>query len=358
MRGMRFTVLPSRRGSSMPTIQGEPSRRGPVTTRSPPKASVIATLTAVGPVTWASILSKTLLYLSSMIAAGAVIFLLLFNTSVGTQVRAVHRPALGAALSAAPFSLLLIDLRACFLGGGTPDAAMKTTLFELMMEGRLGTSTSVRLTGLALILMLVVDRPAIRSLGWALLIAASFAFIGHSLGEPRPTLATLLTLHIQAAAFWIGGSGHSIASHGRGPPSRRVRSWSGSAALLSGSSALWCWPEYHGRHCWSVASGRTDGQTDQFPVLETQRCLRAEFQRLGLLPQARHALLRQAQKRLWHSSHGLLYAGKHLLNDSQVGLGEVLSEPFHSVQSSPLFRPCFLLFHLLSSHRWSEYHQI
>jgi putative copper resistance protein D len=38
----------------------------------------------------------------------------------------------------------------------------------------------------------------------ALLIAVSYTFVGHSLGDPRWLLASLLTLHLLAAAFWVG----------------------------------------------------------------------------------------------------------------------------------------------------------
>lgn len=35
-------------------------------------------------------------------------------------------------------------------------------------------------------------------------IAASYAQVGHTLGEPRAILALLLVLHLLAAAFWVG----------------------------------------------------------------------------------------------------------------------------------------------------------
>lgn len=197
---------------------------------------MLDTLAAVDPFTWASILSKTLLYLACAVAAGAVIFLLLFTPSAVAHRTAVRRLALSAASAAALFSVLMLDMRAAFLGGGSLEAALDTALLELVLESRIGTANSVRLTGLALILMLIVDRPASRSLalGGVVLVASSFAFVGHSLNPPRAVLGTLLTLHVLAAAFWIGALGplHHIVR--TGSPEQ-----AGTVARRFGRIAVW-----------------------------------------------------------------------------------------------------------------------
>lgn len=197
---------------------------------------MLDTLAAVEPFTWASVLSKMLLYLSSAIAAGAVIFLQLFNPTAATQRTAIRRLALWSASAAVLLSVLLIDLRAAFLGGATLEAALDTGLIRLVLDSRLGTANLIRLSGLGLILTLVVDRRASRllALTGVLLVASSFTFVGHSLNAPRAILAALLTLHVLAAAFWIGALGPLYHIVRTGSPEQ-----AGTVARRFGQVAVW-----------------------------------------------------------------------------------------------------------------------
>jgi putative copper resistance protein D len=59
--------------------------------------------------------------------------------------------------------------------------------------------------GLFLVLAVLIPRTwsLAPSLVGAVLIAVSYTRVGHSLGEPRWILASLLTMHLLAAAYWV-----------------------------------------------------------------------------------------------------------------------------------------------------------
>ena len=113
---------------------------------------------------------------------------------------------MAAAAFAVAASVIRIPVRASFLMGGTFSGAFDPAIVGMVAESPLGTSLWVRLGGLALVSLVVVDRRAARAaagLG-AVLVCASFAFRGHSLEEPRLVLGLLVTFHLLGLAFWVG----------------------------------------------------------------------------------------------------------------------------------------------------------
>ncbi|WP_284154948.1 copper resistance D family protein [Algicella marina] len=154
-----------------------------------------------------SVAVKFAAYAATLLAAGsalAVWSLSELNYETRSETR---RVAVLAALAAAVFSALRLPLRAWFLTGGTLREAAEPTIFGLIINSPLGTSLEIRLAGLALILFLVTDGRAAQFIAatGAAIVAASFAFRGHSLGEPRLALGVLIWLHMLAVSFWIGG---------------------------------------------------------------------------------------------------------------------------------------------------------
>lgn len=153
-----------------------------------------------------SIALKAALYASSLLAAGSALFLLVHRDldSITTQV--LRRLALVSALLALPLSAALMLTQASYLGGGGLAAALNPVLLRLVAEGPLGESTWVRAAGLIMVGVLGFTAGAPRLLGalGAVGIAASFALVGHALGEPRLLLATLVAVHVLGVAYWIG----------------------------------------------------------------------------------------------------------------------------------------------------------
>ncbi len=171
-------------------------------------ATVLASTDALA---WASILVKALVYAATLLAVGSVLVRLSL-TVLDTESRGfLARIAAASAVAAACLSLLRLPLRAGFLMGGTLDGAIDPQILLIVTESPLGTSIALRLAGLALILIVLLpQRGAFRiAISWlaalgGVLAAASFAFRGHALEEPRLLLGALITLHILGLAFWIG----------------------------------------------------------------------------------------------------------------------------------------------------------
>ena len=157
-------------------------------------------------ITAVSILVKAGAYLASLAAAGSALALLGLSRLDHDTVRAVRRLAVAGAVAAALLSALRIPIRASYLMGGSFSGAVDPAILGMVADSPLGTSLWVRLAGLALICLLVVNRPATRraaGLG-AVLVCVSFALRGHALEEPRLVLAALVTFHLMGLAFWIG----------------------------------------------------------------------------------------------------------------------------------------------------------
>lgn len=157
--------------------------------------------------TWLAIIVKTMAYASTLVASGSVLFALAIGPLPTQECNALRRVAVISVFLAAISSAFRLPLRAAFLVGGTWDGALDPTILSIVAESPLGTSIAIRFVGLFLILAIVLPG---RVAGWvaaigALAAAASFAFRGHALEDPRVLLGVLITLHVLGLAFWIGG---------------------------------------------------------------------------------------------------------------------------------------------------------
>ena len=167
---------------------------------------MLSTVLDIDGVTAVEILAKTGASAGSLAAAGSALALLALTRFDGATARSIRRTAVAAAAFAVAASVLRIPVRASFLMGGTFSGAFDPAIVGMVAESPLGTSLWVRLGGLALVSLVVVDRRAARAaagLG-AVLVCASFAFRGHSLEEPRLVLGVLVTFHLLGLAFWVG----------------------------------------------------------------------------------------------------------------------------------------------------------
>jgi putative copper resistance protein D len=181
-----------------------------------------------------SILAKAGTYLASLLAAGSVLFVLLIARD-GWLRGITGRIALVAALAALTLTALRIGLNASFLGGSA-GAAFDPLLLSIVLESPLGTSSLVRVAGLALLVFVFLPGLVGTMLAGAgaILVAASFAFVGHTLGEPRVVLGILLGAHALGVAFWIGAFAPLFAVARRAPPLE-----AGEVAHHFGKLALW-----------------------------------------------------------------------------------------------------------------------
>ena len=154
----------------------------------------------------AAIIAKAAGYGAALLAMGGPLFILAFPNASSDVQKLARKIAVIAALIGLAVLAFRFGIRSARISGmGLPGA------FDLMMLGfvwdsPLGTTAIWRVLGELLVLMLLIRGVVGVGAGLigALLIAVSYTFVGHSLSDPRWLLASLLTLHLLAAAFWVG----------------------------------------------------------------------------------------------------------------------------------------------------------
>ncbi len=161
--------------------------------------------------TWLRVLAAAAFYASALAAVGGVLFRLVFGGNPELDGAAGLRTLVPAAAGLALLLLLLQwPLQAGFLGGGTLAAALDPGLLALVFEGATGQRLLLAGSGLLLLCGAGIESGRWRGLGaaasglGAALVWLSFTLVGHSTGEPRLLLASLLLLHLGALAFWVG----------------------------------------------------------------------------------------------------------------------------------------------------------
>lgn len=163
-------------------------------------------LGSVDELTFVSIFVKTLVYSTTLVAAGSALVIVSLKSIDSATKKRLRWLAVGSAVLAALLSVLRILVRASFLDGGTWAGAIDPVLVQLVIDSPLGTSVALRLAGLFLLLALVFSgrTPEWISAAGAAVVCASFAFRGHALEDPRVLLGLLVSVHLLGLAFWIG----------------------------------------------------------------------------------------------------------------------------------------------------------
>ena len=156
--------------------------------------------------TFVSIFVKTLVYGTTLVAAGSALVIVSLDSIDTVTKRRLRWLAVGSAVLAALFSVSRILVRAAFLEGGTWAGAIDPVLVQLVIDSPLGTSVALRLAGLLLLLALVFSgrMPEWIAAAGAVVVCASFAFRGHALEDPRVLLGLLVSVHLLGLSFWIG----------------------------------------------------------------------------------------------------------------------------------------------------------
>ncbi len=156
--------------------------------------------------TAAAIAAKAAWYAASLLAMGGVLFIAVFERNTQT----VWRLTRNLTAFAAMVMLLLLALRfgigAARISGMGAAGMVDTMMLGFLWESPLGISAQWQAVGAALVLMILWRGTVGLSLALigTVLIAFSFIQVGHSFGEPKWALSTLLTVHLLTVAFWVG----------------------------------------------------------------------------------------------------------------------------------------------------------
>jgi putative copper resistance protein D len=152
-----------------------------------------------------SVVLRALGFLALFQAAGIPIFLALFSGELTTSELAIRRIGVIAAWLALPLVVGHYALEPARMAGEL-SGALDATYRGMVMESSLSVVLALRVFGLALVLTGLRTQPA-RSFGLAgaTLIAASFAFMGHTTTQAnRWLLEAMLFAHLLVVAFWFG----------------------------------------------------------------------------------------------------------------------------------------------------------
>jgi putative copper resistance protein D len=165
---------------------------------------------------------RALAIAATLSAAGTAMFVWLFGESLDRSARRIRGLMFATALAALLLTVAHAVVEPARLAGawsGIVDSSLQSVLFG----SDFGATTAMRELGL-LIVLAGSFRPERAGDGAALigaaLVAASFAFMGHTAADPeRWLLAPLLVVHLLAVAFWFGALWPlaAVASH-ESPP--------------------------------------------------------------------------------------------------------------------------------------------
>ena len=119
--------------------------------------------------------------------------------------RFVRRLAAAAALVGLVVLAVRFGIRAARISGMGVEAMTDPAMLGFVWQSPLGQAAVWRGAGEALVLAILI--PGTLGLGaasvGAVLIAVSYSFVGHSLGDPRWVLVGLLVVHLLAVAYWV-----------------------------------------------------------------------------------------------------------------------------------------------------------
>ena len=154
----------------------------------------------------AAIIAKAVGYGAALLAMGGPLFVLVFRSSSNDVRQLARKVAVIAALIGLAVLALRFGIRAARISGMGLSGAVDPMMLGFVWDSPLGAAAIWHGAGELLVVALLIRGIVGLSAGLigALLIAVSYTFVGHSLGDPRWLLASLLTLHLLAAAFWIG----------------------------------------------------------------------------------------------------------------------------------------------------------
>lgn len=153
----------------------------------------------------AAVIAKAIGYYATLLAMGGPLFLAAFPAASDDVRGFAKRITVFAALAVLVVLMVRFGIRSARISGMGFPGAFDPMMLGFVWESPLGTAAVWKATGAILTLTVLMRGPfgRIISLAGSLMIAVSFASVGHSLGDPRLLLAVLLMVHVLAAAFWV-----------------------------------------------------------------------------------------------------------------------------------------------------------
>nr|WP_238941697.1 CopD family protein [Jannaschia sp. Os4] len=153
-----------------------------------------------------AIAAKAAGYAAALLAMGGVLFDAAFRRLADPAVlRLARRLAAGAAVAGLAVLAARFGIRAARISGMGLEGATDPTMLGFVWQSPLGTAAIWRGVGEAAILAVLLPGAGLWvAVGGAVAVGASYAQVGHTLGDPRAALAGLLVLHLLAVAFWVG----------------------------------------------------------------------------------------------------------------------------------------------------------
>ncbi|MGY6519663.1 MAG: copper resistance D family protein [Lysobacteraceae bacterium] len=170
--------------------------------------------------TLARVLVATGFHVCALMAVGSRLFLFAFPVLPPNEGARVVRTGVIAACVGFMLLMLQWPLQAAYLGGEFA-AAADPVLLGMVHDSPQGTRLLLGVGGLSLLLGSLSLRWRGSVPGWVLglggtaFMLLAFTQVGHTRGEPRALLATMLFLHLLAIAFWAASL----------PPLWRVSRW-------------------------------------------------------------------------------------------------------------------------------------
>jgi putative copper resistance protein D len=163
--------------------------------------------------------SKFVIYLTSFITAGSMMFLSFLKPSDKNIVNFVLKITLLAGVLSAIFTVSRISIQAGQLYDEGLIGLFDWEMISIVAQGPLGASSYIRLLGVVL-LLICIPFPKFHVLGTllgSLFLVSSFAMIGHATND-QLILGTLIIIHLFAVSFWIGALFplHKLASDQNG----------------------------------------------------------------------------------------------------------------------------------------------
>jgi putative copper resistance protein D len=193
-----------------------------------------------------SVILRALSFVLLFQAAGAAIFVALFDRRLASSRGAVRRLGKAAAIAAIVIVAAHYALEAARMAGEM-SGVWDPTLQGMMWNSPARAALICRLAGLLLIaagLQGSSPRSTIVAVGGAVLVTLAFTLTGHtSVNAHRGVLATLLMLHLLVVAFWFGALWPLYAASLRETPARAsdiidrftaVATWLVPVILLAG----------------------------------------------------------------------------------------------------------------------------
>ena len=176
----------------------------------------------------AAIIAKALGYAAALLAMGGALFLAVFGQETASGPSGlgplVRRVTIAAALVLIAVLAFRFGIRSARISGMGLEGMTDAMMLGFVWDSPLGDAAILRGAGAALVLFVTLRNTVGLLLGvaGAVLIAVSYVQVGHSLGEPRWLLGSLLVAHLLAVAYWVGAL----------VPLRRVARSRDGAALL------------------------------------------------------------------------------------------------------------------------------